>query len=249
MSIRTAATKGQLPTCMVGRIIGKGGAIIRELEAISGCHVHAGKHGGTPTPEDAQPSATDITIRCTAGGTPAQRREAEECCWQVVLLVCHEGLNLNDAYAQVFAGREEQAQLETQRSEEEQMELAVRRMLMNWPEFEVDDVRTALQTADMDEDSAFEFLHSLRATRAENRFEQPVKPQESCRKVARPEREPFPSLSSAPSSVSNSKTWGPGRRSRCPNVENYDVFPNLLAARPRCSIPDRRRAVKLARMA
>merc|ERR1719361_2873660 len=120
--------------------------MIRELEGISGCRVHVGKHGGTFTSEDAQPSTTDITIRCTAGGTPVQRQEAEECCWQVAQLVCQEGLNLNDAYAQVCAEREECALLESQRSETEQIELAVRRMLMNWPEFEVGDVRAALQS-------------------------------------------------------------------------------------------------------
>lgn len=119
-----------------------------------------------------------VSVRCNSGGTLKSQREKEARCRRAAELICNDRLSLEEALKQTDAETAEMERLEAERREQEELEELVRRMMINWPEFEKEDAKAALLAADRDEDAAFLLLQGgfkdpeMRTTGAESEKEQ-----------------------------------------------------------------------------
>jgi len=237
----------------VGRLIGKAGATVRELESRTGCRVRttAQKLG-----QDSDEAMTEISIRATARGLGTVCEVAEARCWRVAQLLLEDGLSLEAALAQADEERKEHERLEAAREEEAHFESVVRRVRVGFPEFQAEDVRAALRESCLNEDDAVDML--MMGYRAASLHKQDLQPADSAadsaaRTVDTEEREEFPLLptvDTASTIPSRSKPCGgkwcsaqPARRSATADLSSADAFPALPAPCPprpavrRCARP------------
>lgn len=152
----------EVPRRSVGRLIGERGARVQELERETGCRVRSSEGRAAAGIDEEERPLTRISVRCTSSGAVAAREAREARCVRAVQLLCLEAasLSLAEALAQADAEREEYERLEMAHQEERQQDMAVRRILINWSDFDEEDVRAALQEACNGEDEAIDLLHS-----------------------------------------------------------------------------------------
>lgn len=168
-----ASDRLAVPSRSVGRLMGQGGATIKELERLTACRVRATRRDSRSEAEaeaEAQETLTEIVVRCVEA-VSSRREAAAARCMRTVQLICFDALTLTDALAQAEGELKVQQQLEADflaRAEEQQM---VRRIRIDWPEFDEVDVLAAVQEAGvMFEDAAIDLLHEgYRAPVSRNR--------------------------------------------------------------------------------
>jgi len=193
-----------LPASLIGRLIGRGGTTIQELERLSGCRVRVPRREGSSRsadgqlgPQEGEEELVSISVRSVASRTPADAEVCEGRCLRAAQLLCVEGLNLDAALAQADAEKQAQEQVEAANWKESQTKMAMRRILLNWPQFDDVDVREALREACDDEDEAVDML--LGGYRAPRVVVQPVLEPRAREPVSQPvAREAFPSLLTNP---------------------------------------------------
>lgn len=235
-----------MPSHLVGRLIGRGGAIVQELEQATGCRVRTSALVAETEQQDGE-RLTEVVISCTGARCERDREAAEARCCRAAQLLGLDGLSLADAVSQADAERDALERLEAARSRDLQLQSATRRIRIEWPEFAEEDVLAALAEAgNLDEDRAVDLLlQGFRAPVAE--LQQPVREREKSI-----EREAFPALpSAAPQSDTAHKSCGrwaratrrPQARPSVSTLKSTEEFPNLpvaaplqvaLAPRPRC---------------
>ena len=146
-----------LPGRLAGRLIGRGGATIQELERETGCRVRASKCEGQ-TLEGSEPLMS-VAIRCVAACAAADLEVKTMRCLRAAQLLCLDGLSVSEALEQADQERKIQEHIETERWEQEQRSAAVRRILIGNREFDEENVRAALCEACDDEDLALDMLY------------------------------------------------------------------------------------------
>lgn len=92
------------------------------------------------------------------GDQPA-RQSAEHHCLRVVQLLS-EGVPLSEAFAQAEIEKSAQERFDAASLKRQLNESQARKLAIDWPDFEMDDIRRALDEADRDEDLAISLLHS-----------------------------------------------------------------------------------------
>jgi len=239
----TVSTQMQVPSHLVGRLIGKGGATIKELERLTGCRVQ------TSTAESKEEeSMTRISVHSLFHAKPSEREREEARCARAAQLLM-DGLSLPEALAQSDAELEAQTQLDKEADAEREECEVIHRIRMEWPEFDVQDVRSAVREVGvMFPDDAIEMLlNGYRAPCArpepeEKKCSKPSQPGKACKKEKVVEHEEFPALpNTAPARTACSKTihlgcaggnrWsrvsgGPsGRTIAVSNVEDFPALP------------------------
>jgi len=236
-------TQGQVPSAHVGRVIGRGGAIVQELQSLTGCRVTVAKRRGGGDEECGGGEAlVSVSIRCVAGA--ARDRQASEArCWRAVQLMCSEALSLEAALAQADAELKEHAAFEAVRAELHEFEMAVRRIRIDWGDFAEADIAGALREGENDEDRAVEML--LAGYRAPSAEAMPRKQSKSVPSATAAPKEEFPALAETSSGVGLRchGRWAVAAPSRwCPSAAEMgsaDAFPGLPAPRPASGLPSR----------
>jgi len=199
--VSSANSELVLPASLIGRLIGRGGATVQELEQWSRCRVRVLRRkvssrsaDGQAGPHEGEEELVGISVRSR---TPADAEVCEGRCLRAAQLLCVEGLNLEAALAQADAEKQAQEQVEAANWKESQTKMAMRRILLNWPQFDDADVREALREACNDEDEAVDML--LGGYRAPRVVVQPVLEPRAREPVSQPvAREAFPSLLTNP---------------------------------------------------
>jgi len=247
MDSNSSKCTGSVPSKLVGRLIGKAGATVRELESRTSCRVRTAEQKLGQASDEAM---TDIFIRSTAPGPDAAREAAEARCWRAAQLLLDERLSLEAALAQVDEECKEHERLEAARHEAEYFESLVRRVLASFPEFQAENVRAALRESCLDEDDAVDMLLAgYQAPSMHNPERQPTRERSAAENAARTadtkEREEFPLLlagsvsANLPSGKPCGGRWCSGQPTRRPaitNLSSTDAFPELPAPCPRPAV-------------
>lgn len=137
--------KLSLPKHLMGRLIGKKGATIQELQRQTDCRVSCSS-------KSEEEDVSQVLIRGSS-----QEKEAR--CARAAQLLC-DGRTLEDALAQADAELEEQRRFEASEWERQQRDEAVHRIMIQWSEFEEHDIRAALSEERDDEEKATDLLLS-----------------------------------------------------------------------------------------
>lgn len=154
-----AVSQISLPTNSIGRLIGKGGATIKELETLTNCRVQIPRRQSVQGQDSNTEEVTSVSVRCVKNtGRPEILKTHEHRCLRVAHLLCIEGLSLAQACAQADDEHKAQELLDEEHQEEQQMRMAVQRILMSWPEFEREDVKAAMHEVCNDEDAAVDLI-------------------------------------------------------------------------------------------
>lgn len=184
-----------LPANIIGRLIGKGGATIQELQRLTGCRVQVPRRDDrTQTAEEAKGSelVMHVTIRCTASQSPADAARKEGKCLRATQLLCSEGLSLDDALAQTEAELQAQKMVEDIQFKEMHTKSAVNRICISWSDFEESDIRAALLEACDDEDGAVDLLlGGYRTPKNQVHFQQQTVDSRWCRRLNSATPQPF----------------------------------------------------------
>lgn len=245
-----------LPTNLIGRLIGKGGATIKELEALTNCRVQIPRRQSVQDQDSNTEEVTSVSVRCVKNtGRPEILKTHEHRCLRAAHLLCIEGLSLAQACAQADDEHKAQELLDEEHQQEQQIRMAVQRILMSWPEFEREDVRAALHDACNDEDAAIDLIlggyrkpctaeRMAQSMSGSKRFDQDPKPSPKRIEGRDPKPEPieeFPVLISGDMKSSrNSTSCTLGRTSLTAwsrpfnKARAAEDFPCLPATRP-CS--------------
>lgn len=213
---------------LVGRLIGRGGATIQQLESHTDCRVRTSVCAEKNADGEA---LTSISVHAECPCPPAERVLREARCSRAAQFLCNESLSIRDALAQAdrdALAQAEQECVEDARWEEEQDSISMRRIQISFPEFDEDDVRSALREAFDDEDLAIDMLHG--GYRAPHQVY-------TRSKQAQVEIEEFPSLlRPAASSCSNNLTAWSKRAAAATKRASAggcaEEFPGLPAAAP-----------------
>jgi hypothetical protein len=131
------------PKHLVGRLIGKQGSTIQELQRRTDCRVSCGS-------KDGDDEFSQVSIR-----GPSEAKESR--CARAAQLLC-EGQPLEGALAQADAELEEQCRFEDSQREQQRLKEAVHRIKIQWPEFEEQDIRAALTEECFDEEKAIDLM-------------------------------------------------------------------------------------------
>jgi len=220
-----------LPSHVMGRLIGKRGAIIQELEKSTGCRVLI-------PPRSSDEASVFVTIYSVSSRNADEALMHEARCVRVAQLLCLEGLPLADALGQADAERQAQEEVEAASAKKEQEKLARRRILVSWPQFEEADAEAALREAFDDEDAAIDLL--LGGFRAPVMKPSLELQRSSCNEQDKVKEE-YPSLPADSNSVAkpppillgsqrNANRWE--RRRVVEDVKVVEAFPSLPASRP-----------------
>mmetsp|Transcript_67385 Transcript_67385/g.171018 ORF Transcript_67385/g.171018 Transcript_67385/m.171018 type:complete len:265 (+) Transcript_67385:78-872(+) len=221
-----------LPSKLVGRLIGKAGATIQELERLTCCRIRIPRRGDAPAPAQAAEELVPISIRCAAADAEIQERR----CARAAELLCTEGLALCTALAQADTERKAQEAFEEAHYHKMQLNMAVQRILLNWREFEEADICFALGEACNDEDEAVDLLlQGCRAPRAAPQDLRSAAPTVEQRQAEKKEK--FPSLPCSgmhrivrPQGIDLGarNTWTRSAASQCTDRLNLaEAFPGL----------------------
>lgn len=143
-----------LPSSLVGRLIGKGGETVKELERLTGCRISIPRRSS----RQAENDMVCIQIRCVSSKAQEEALRRETRCLRSAQLVSVEGLSVSKALAQADAERQAQELIEEANVKEEQEKIAAQRISISWPEFAEADIRAALRTCCDDEDAAIDIL-------------------------------------------------------------------------------------------
>lgn len=193
----------QVHSHLVGRLIGKGGSTIKELECLTGCRVQV-----STADRRAEDSLIQISVYHIASAKSSEREVEEARCARAAQLLM-DGSSLFEALAQASAELEAQKQLDTEADARREESEAVHRIRMEWPEFDIEDVRAAVSKAGvMFQDDAIEMLlngfHAPRARPARTDQNQDPEPEDKSSKRGKhskarktenvTEQEEFPAL-------------------------------------------------------
>eukprot|EP00747_Dinoflagellata_sp_TGD_P162007 gnl/TRDRNA2_/TRDRNA2_179139_c0_seq1.p1 gnl/TRDRNA2_/TRDRNA2_179139_c0~~gnl/TRDRNA2_/TRDRNA2_179139_c0_seq1.p1 ORF type:complete len:270 (+),score=36.89 gnl/TRDRNA2_/TRDRNA2_179139_c0_seq1:86-895(+) len=235
-----------VPTHLIGRLMGKGGATIQELTRCTGCRVHVPSRMSERVEHksDTGSRQDELSAICVRGICQSNREDhqtQEMYCIRVIQLLCLENLSLTEALARADAERVEQERVEAECYQEEQRSLCVKRIRMSCPEFGDEDIRAALREACDDEDVAMDMLFS--GFRCQKAAQADVARTQQSQQV---EKEEFPALLPTAASLmscsanSSSTKWckrsaAVGRSlAPCASVINsVEAFPALPAPTPR----------------
>lgn len=226
-----------LPSSLIGRLIGKGGETIQELEKLTECRISIPRRQSRLAADEK----VCISIRCAGSRSQEETLKHETRCLRLVQLICLEALSVAESLAQADAERQAQEMIDEEKIKKEQENLAVQRVWISWPEFAETDIRAALRTTCDDEDAAIDLL--LDGFRAQP---EPRRCQASSTSVNHPPdeleepREEYPRLCSTSAlNVDNApKSFTLGRTSRNAWVRKPEAkamgeeFPSLPALKP-----------------
>mmetsp|Transcript_128625 Transcript_128625/g.333473 ORF Transcript_128625/g.333473 Transcript_128625/m.333473 type:complete len:284 (+) Transcript_128625:77-928(+) len=237
----SADSKLVLPATLIGRLIGRGGATIRELERLTDCRIRIPRRAESSCTneqvghEQGEGALVSISVRSVAARAPTDVEISEGRCLRAAQLLCVESLDLEAALAQADAERQAQEDAEVVAWKENQESMAVRRIKLNCPEFDDADVRAALREACDDEDEAADLL--LQGYRAPLAAAHPVPRPQSPKPESQPaEREDFPSLLTNPAAPARSSRGlalnGKGSWTRAATHRQQQVSPSCSEAFP-----------------
>lgn len=236
----SAISQISLPTSSIGRLIGKCGATIKELEALTNCRVQIPRRD---SPEAAQASAegvTAVSVYCKAAANSEVGKTLEERCLRAAHLLCVEGLTLADAFVQVDAEQQAQELLDQERRQKHEIDMAVQRIRMNWTEFDPEDVKAALSESCNDEDAAIDLiLNGYRAPCTAQQAPASIakynSPQQNMKPETKPKpKEEFPALAPQQKSQQSGFILGrasltawsvPAAKSKTQAVEQFPCLP------------------------
>eukprot|EP00933_Yihiella_yeosuensis_P006422 TRINITY_DN111116_c0_g1_i1.p1 TRINITY_DN111116_c0_g1~~TRINITY_DN111116_c0_g1_i1.p1 ORF type:complete len:267 (+),score=60.99 TRINITY_DN111116_c0_g1_i1:77-877(+) len=212
---------------LIGRLIGKGGTTIQELEKQTNCRIRIPRESSADHRD--QEALCIISVCCNSARNCEDADVREACCVRAAHLLCNEGLGLTKALEQADAERKAAEDQEATIAENEQVMLAVGR-IQCWHNFDEADIRAALCEACDDEDAAVDLL--LTGYRAPQPVE-PVLPQVKAKEAVVVEA--FPALPShqQESNVScclqSSNSWRNSwdRRKKAASRSPEDEFPSL----------------------
>eukprot|EP00929_Paragymnodinium_shiwhaense_P091616 TRINITY_DN5152_c0_g1_i1.p1 TRINITY_DN5152_c0_g1~~TRINITY_DN5152_c0_g1_i1.p1 ORF type:complete len:311 (+),score=33.29 TRINITY_DN5152_c0_g1_i1:76-933(+) len=142
-----------VPTQSLGKLIGKGGATIKELQDRTSCSVHTPRRAE----QDEQAVQACVTVRCTLNQEEVADAQIAKCV-RAIQLLCSEGLGLAEVLEKVQEEERQQKEIEDQLAKQRYEDQDVRRMMMYWPEFSQEDVHGAWHASDNDEDLTFQLL-------------------------------------------------------------------------------------------
>mmetsp|Transcript_65080 Transcript_65080/g.164021 ORF Transcript_65080/g.164021 Transcript_65080/m.164021 type:complete len:314 (-) Transcript_65080:276-1217(-) len=161
----SADSKLVLPATLIGRLIGRGGATIRELAHLTGCKITIPPRSAESScanepvgPEQGEEAPVSISVRSNAASIDA-REISEVRCRRAARLLCEKRFSLEKALAKVDADMKDEKEAEDLAWQDREAKEAVGRVKQGCPEDCDDvDVLAALEEACGHEDSAVELL-------------------------------------------------------------------------------------------